>query len=94
MIQDKAQGQVSAEYSTRILTKEFRAAFQARPEKLVAFFSIDHESVEDNRVWDEQKREGLRRLFANEAEGLVEAMNKWMGQDVFDVAKLKLVWND
>jgi hypothetical protein len=93
MIQDKTQGQLCADYCTRILTKEFRIVFQARPEKLIAFFSADHESPEDERIWDEQKRATLHRLITNESEALVEAMNKWMGQDVFDLSKLKSVWS-
>ena len=74
MIQDKTYGKASGDYTVRILTAEFRQAFQARPEKFVGFFFNDHESLEDNRIWTDEQREALKVVFSEEVKKLAEAM--------------------
>jgi len=95
MIQDKTYGRASGDYAVKVLSAEFRQAFQARPEKFVQFVSTDHESTEDNRVWADDQREGLRNLFSGEVRELARVMPTWDGKsDLFELGKLHAVWSD
>jgi hypothetical protein len=93
MIQDKTYGRATGDYAVKVLTAEFRQAFQARPEKFVSFVTNDHESLDDNRMWTDEQRDAMRSLFASEVKELVKVMPSWDGKsDLFDLSKLAAIW--
>lgn len=95
MIQDNIYGKMISEYVCRILTKQFKETFQARPERFLAMIANSHESMEDGRVWDDDVRDALREMFGEEVQALALTMPSWDGKsELFDVETLSAIWKD